>query len=1088
MKRFTSLLALFVLAGFQFLQAQSVQITGNVTSTDDGAPLPGVSVVVKGTTIGTVTDFDGNYSLAVPSSSNTLVFSFIGMKTQELAISGQTIINLALEPDIVGLDEVVITAIGIKRAEKALGYSVQTVNTENIVESGSANIVNALNAKTSGVQITSSAGDAGAATHVTIRGSASILGNNEPLWVVDGLPISSGGGGGQADGRVTYGNVDGVTASSRSIDLNPDDIESISVLKGGAATALYGLRAANGVIVVTTKKGTTGKALKVDFHTRFGIEKISQVEPMQRQYAQGNNGLWVPGFQRSFGPNVDTLQYDTTTDPDYKWDSNGRIVGQSNPNANGKPVQTYDAYDFFQTGTVFDNTLSVSAGSEKSTYYFSVSDLEQKGIIPNNKFARTSIRLNAETNLTSKIKVGTNVNYINSRSNQVQKGSNVSGIMLGLVRTSPTFDNSAGYEFPDGTQRDYRGAAGGAEYDNPYWAANKISFDDNVNRFMGNTTFSYNITDWINLYYNAGIDWYTRTYKDVFAVHSNQYPDGYVGEYSWTGGKFNGDLLLNFNRDFGDVVKASLTLGHNMYADYGKYVFGDADGLSIIGFYDVSNTASQTTNTYEENYHTMAVFGDLSLDIMSMIFVDLTGRNDWSTTMPKANKSAFYPSASIGFVLTELPGLKNNNILPFAKIRASWARTANIAAPYNTKTLYEIYNTGDGWVTTGVTSPFLGYSGFELDENLGNPDLKHETMTSTEVGADLRFYNNRLGLDFGYFYNKNTDLLLDVPIAASSGFQSVYKNAATMESKGIEITLKATPVVVSGFSWDIMANFTKMKNTVLELAPGVEDVFLGGFTVPQMRAVAGQEYGSMFGFDWYRDENGRILVNDNPSDAYPDGYPMPDERLMVPIGNVNPDWLLNITNTFSYKGISLSGLLDIKRGGDQYNGTAFAMNYLGTTGRTVTRDVVYTPEGTIDFDKTPAGNIVVFDGVYGHVDATGAPVSSGLDNVSPVVLDENWLEGFGSNFGGGPSWAAIERADWVRLREITLSYSFPKSLLGKTFSNLQIYFTGRNLYLWTPYSGIDPETNLEGNVNSQGFDYFNNPGTKSYNFGLRVSF
>ena len=363
-------------------------------------------------------------------------------------------------------------------------------------------------------------------------------------------------------------------------------------------------------------------------------------------------------------------------------------------------------------------------------------------------------------------------------------------------------------------------------------------------------------------------------------------------------------------------------------------------------------------------------------------------------------------------------------------------------------------------------------------------------MTSSEVGLDLRFYNNRLGLDVGYFYNKNTDLLLDVPIASSSGFQETYQNAASMESKGVEITLRATPVMISGFSWDILANFTKMKNTVLELAPGVENLFLGGFTVPQMRAVAGEEYGSMFGFDWYRDPStGAILINDDPDDNFPDGYPMPDERLMVPIGNVNPDWLLNVTNTFTWKGISLSALLDIKMGGELYNGTAFAMNFHGTHERTVKRDVYYTPEGTIDFERTPQENIIVFDGVYGRVDpATNEPVSSGVQNATPVVLDQLWWRGFGSNFGGGPSWSAIEPAGWVRLRELTVSYTFPQSLVGGFLDRLQIYFTGRNLYLNTPYTGIDPETNLQGNVNGQGFDYFNNPGKKSYNFGLKVSF
>ncbi len=521
-----------------------------------------------------------------------------------------------------------------------------------------------------------------------------------------------------------------------------------------------------------------------------------------------------------------------------------------------------------------------------------------------------------------------------------------------------------------------------------------------------------------------------------------------------------------------------------MFASYGKNVFGDATGLSIIEFYQLSNTSNNTTSSGITQWRTAAFYGDFQFAFKSMIFLGVTGRNDWSTTMPEKNRSAFYPSVSLGFVFTELLGLKDGNILPFGKIRASWAKTANIARPYNTSNYFYAAGTGDGW-TNGVGFPYMGETGFAVGSGLGNPDLMHENMASWEIGADLRFFNNRLGLDFSYFNNLNTDLLLNVPIARSSGFSSIYMNAAEMETKGFEITLSAGVLQFTNFKWDILANFTKMTNIVTKLAEGVPSIFLGGFTVPQVRAVAGEEYRSIYGFDWFRDENGNMLINDDPTDSHPDGYPMPDERQMVPIGNVNPDWTANITNTFTFKRLRLSALLDIKSGGMMYNGTGFAMNYFGVTERTAKREVYYTPEGTIDFDKTPAENIVVFTGMMGHVDVDGGPVSSGVENARPVVLDENWFEGYGSNFGGGPSVAAMEPADWVRLRELSLSYSIP---FKGVVSNLEIYFTGRNLWLSTPYTGIDPETNLQGASNGQGMDYFNMPGTKSYIIGLKIAF
>ena len=1070
MKKLSLLIVLFVFVSGFTLLAQTKVITGTITSAVQGeGAIPGVTVTVKGTTVGALSDVNGKYTINAPANATTLVFTYVGMKPLEVEIAGRSVIDVQMEYEVVGLNEVVVTAVGISREKRELGYNIQSVNTDVISSQPNADIVNSLAGRTSGVQIISSAGDAGAATYMTIRGAHSITGNNQPLFVVNGMPIISGGG---------SGGVGGVTTSSRSIDLNPDDIESISVLKGGAATALYGVRAANGAIIITTKSGKGLQAQKIEFHTSVGWDQVSQLPDRQKIWAQGNNGVWQGGNAASFGPKIADLEYDG--DATYKWDPLGRLVPKGT--GDGTPAQYYDPYKFFQTGFSTNNRLSVSNGNDQGSYFLSLSNLEQAGVVPNNKYGRTTLRLNASTKLSKKVTVGGDFAYTNSVATQIQKGSNVSGIMLGLLRTASTFDNSAGYIFPDGTQRNYRNGGG---YDNPYWVSNMIAFDENVNRFTGSIDLNVKFTDYLNLHYTGGLDWYTRRYLDKFAINSRAYPAGYYDEYQTYAGIFNSDLLLSFDKNISDDINLQITLGNNMYSTYSKYLYGDATGLVIPDFYQLSNTATNTTSDGVNNYRTAAFFGDFHLSFKRMLYLGLTGRNDWSTTMPKANLSAFYPSVSLGFVFTELGGLKDNNILSYGKIRASAARTANIAGPYNTSNYFYKAGAGDGW-TNGVTFPYMGQAGFSLGSGLGNPDLKHETMDSWEVGLELRLLKNKINLDLSYFNNVNKDLLMPVPIAASTGFTSVFLNAASMESKGIEVSIDANIISTPDFTWNLLVNFTKLSNKVTKLAEGVDNLFLGGFVEPQVRAVAGQDYGSIFGLDYYRDDNGKILINDDPTDSYRDGYPWTDTGLMVPIGNTQPDWTGNFTNTFTYKGIGLSFMWDIKHGGMMYNGTAFAMNYFGTSGRTATREVYYTPEGTIDFNLTPAENIVVFDGVYGHLDANGNPVSDGKQNTTPVVLDQAWYTGMGSNFGGGPTSAAMEHAGWVRLRDITLSYNLP---VKKTFmKDAQLYVTGKNLLLYTPYTGIDPETNLEGAINGQGMDYFNNPGTKSYVIGFKVTF
>lgn len=1085
MKKLAILLVCFVFAGMQTLLAQNIQISGKVTSAEDGTALPGVSVSVKGTTLGTITDVDGMYRISVPQSATALVFSFVGMKTVEIPIEGRTTIDVVLESDVLKVDEVVVTAIGIKKSVRSLGYSIQDVGAEAIDKSSNTNLINSLNGKVAGVQIVSSAGVAGASTFIEIRGSSSITGNNQPLFVVDGVPIISGGG---------EQGVDGVNYSDRAIDLNPADIENISVLKGGAATALYGLRAANGAIIITTKKGSAAKKMEINFRSSVTLDKVSQLPPLQRKYMQGINGTISSPVAsgsaklRSWGARIDTLSY--TTDPSFAipggwtmeeylkyWDPNGYIVRGSHPLANGKPVKTYDQYDFFQTGTSYDNSLSISSGNQTSTYYLSMGNVTTEGIIPNNKFSRTSFKFSGDTKLTDKLTAEASVVFSNTTGDRQQQGSNTSGIMLGLLRTPPTFDNSYGYVFPDGSQRCYRGFTG---FDNPYWVANKIKYTDKVNRMIGNAGFRYMATDWLNFSYKAGIDWYSRGYRDYFAINSSSLPDGYNGVGHSFSRNINSDFIMNINKDIAPGLNLNFILGNNIFQSYFEGTSAAANGLLVPDWPNMANTSDNRGYEGTSEYRTAAWYGGLDFAFKNMLYLSFTGRNEWSTSMPADANSFFYPSVSLGFEFTQLGALQNNSVLSYGKLRASWAKIANDASIYATKTYYVQSGWADGW-TNGVSFPFSGVNGYTYSDNQGNTQLKPENTTTFEVGADLRFFNNRLSADIAYFQKDNNDLLLYVPVATSTGTSTVFLNAASMRTTGIELAANVKILNSRNLSWDLGINFSNPETVVKKLAEGVDNLFLGGFVGSQIRAVAGDPYRSIYGNGWVKTPDGQLLIYDDPTDPYY-GYPqMTDE--MVNLGAVAPKWIMGINNTIRVKGFSLFALLEIKNGGLMWNGTKGALYSYGTHK---------------DTEKREPTDVSSFGGVFGHLNANGEIVHYDTDGVTELPgpgaandvevrkFWEGWTRaGLGNGFNG-PAEPYVEKTDWVRLREVTLSYQLKPANLF--FKGLELYFTGRNLFLSTPYTGIDPETSLLGASNAQGLDYFNMPGTKSYTFGVKVTF
>ena len=1064
------LLSLLLVFSCQWAIAQVKQVSGTVTS-EKGEPLPGVAVIEKGTANGTVTDMNGNYRLNLQSAKPILVISGMGMVSREILVTG-TSMNIGLKPLSETLEEVVVTALGQERSKRALGYGVETVGGDALKESGEVNLVSGLSAKVSGVQVINSSGAAGAASFIRIRGNATFLGNNQPLFVVDGVPIDNS----QTESQDLR---DGVSLSNRAIDINPDDIESLTVLKGGAAAALYGTRGANGVILITTKKGRNNQAFSVNFNSSLEITQVNKLPGYQTTYAQGLFGAYSSpssGSPFSWGPRISALGYDAdnniTDDPaQMRAGTLGTVPSYDNPDI------------FFQNGTRLNNNISFQGGNARSNFYASFSDLRETGIVPLNDFARSSARLSATSNVSDKFKVGGSLAYTRSGGQRIQQGSNLSGLMLGLVRTPASFDNSNGVSDPtdpkaylnaDGTQRNYRGGGG---YDNPYWTINQNPFTDEVNRVFGYGELTYLPYEWLKFNYKGGVDSYSDRRKQVYAIGSRALPAGQIIEHTVNYTEYNHDLTAQANRKY-DKLDISLLLGFNANQRNLNELYTQGDALVLSGFYNMSNASTITSTVDADQRRIWGMYGEATVGYDNQLFLTLTARRDQASTFGDVGQGIFYPSVSLGYVFSDL--LKKdgaNEWLSMGKVRASWAKvgiepTFGSNATYFTQTATGSGSTS-GWIN-GLDFPFLGQAGFTQDNTIGSADLRPEFTTTTEFGLDLGFFKNRIGFEFTYYNQQSQDLLVRVPIANSTGYVEQWRNAGTMENRGIEMVLNVTPIVNDNFRWDFSANFTRNRNKVLELAPGVDVIDLPwGFFGANQRLVAGQAYGTLYGDDWARDESGNALVDAS-------GYPVYSSTEVV-VGDPNPDWLMGINNTLTYKNWSFDMLWDIRQGGNIWNGTRGALYYFGTH-----TDVAEGRGETFVWQDEVMGN----SGVYapGTVDANGNDIS-GQPNTTPITRDENsYVVGPLSGFTGA-SRPFIEEGNWVRLRQVGITYTFKPELFGKTFvKGLSLFAQGRNLLLFTDYTGIDPETNLSGATNSQGADYFNMPNTRGYIFGLRANF
>jgi TonB-linked SusC/RagA family outer membrane protein len=1056
MKRLCVFLVSVVFVGINFLQAQTVQVTGTVTSSEDGLPVPGASVLVKGTTIGISTDVDGRYSIGVPSNASTLVFRFIGYKTQEVEIGGRTVINVVLESDMLALEEIVVTAVGIQRSQKSLGYSVTQVESEKALQKAEPDALRALEGKIPGVQITSTSGSAGSATRITIRGNSSFLGNNQPLFVVDGIPYSND--------QVTTSNQ--LTSSGGAYGtgfstLDPNDIESMNVLKGAAAAALYGSRAANGAIIITTKSGSkkarqSQKGFEVTFASSYALETIGGLPEYQNSFGAGTNFTYAAA-NGSWGAPFDELD-EIPTWAGYQ---------EAYPDLFGSTVP-YKAYpnnvkDLFDTGTILENSINVSSVSDKGVYNATISKLDQSGYIPYSSFDRYSFSAGGNQKLDNGLKVGGNVSYSKSTQIGPMFGNNqYSGAASSFARTlilARNWDMSTPFETPEGNSL----MMVGSQADNPLWSWKYNTITTGMDRAVAGFNAGYDITSWLSVDYQIGVNNFKLDRQEVTNIGSRGAGGiGRILEDSYSTQEIESNLLVTITRMLTDDISLKGVLGHNVNQRNTTRLVVTGNEMISRGIYHLANTNSQEVNSASTSKRRLwGVFADVALGYKDYLFLNLTGRNDFSSTLPEENRSYFYPAVATSFVFSDAFNLKNS-FFDLGRIRASWAKVGNDASPYYVNGFYSL---GTPWSGSYPTMYVPSYS--------FDPELSPEFTTEIEFGTELQFFSNRIGVDFAWYKRNTTDQIAPISLPYSAGMGSYYTNFGELQNTGIELGLNLTPISMdNSLRWDIFVVYTKNKSEVISLTDNVERIQLstGSASSPFPTLEPGQPYGILRGTVALRDSEGNYLINPN------NGTLIEDPELKK-IGDPNPDFRSSITNNFSFKGISLGIIFDLSVGGDIYAGTIESL-----MGRGVTMD-------TEDRYGTR-----IIPGYYGDPN-TLQPILDGEGNKIPnqIQISENDLW-FGNTFAiNTMDEMNVYDATVYRLRELTIGYDIPKKWLDKVFvGSANISFVGRNLWYNAPntpeHTNYDPAANLFGATNIQGIEYEVAPSVKRYGFNLRLTF
>jgi TonB-linked SusC/RagA family outer membrane protein len=1067
------LLLCFVVSFITTLGVSAQQLMKGTVSDESGDGLPGVTVAVPGTTVGTTTDAMGKYSLQIPTATSSITFSFIGYKTVTEIVGNQSMINVMLITESELLEEVVVNALGFKGLRDRSGSTSAVVSSKAVKSSGEASILNSLAGKASGVKIARANGDPGAGTNIQIRGANTIGGSSQPLIIVDGVPISNDnlyGSGSSSSG--------GTSQQSRLNDLNPEDIESLQILKGASAAALWGSRAANGVLVITTKQGKLNQKMKVSFSSTYSMDEINRKHPLQTTWGQGSNGKYSPTSSQSWGDKISERAGGADgvrTTGEYCVGNNGvQIYPITNKNSREEFVdQNFN--QVFQRGNFTDNTLTISGGSGKTTNFFSVGYLDQEGIIRNSSLERFSLRFNNQTFFNDKVNLTTKANYIQSNGNRIQQSSNTAGLYLGLLRNPPDFNinpyrgtyfNNSGVASLD-RQRSYRRYLGNnvnPVYNNPFWTTDEQEATTKVNRFSANTNLNINPISWLQLDFRGGVDSYVDKRVYFSPIGSASYTNGRLDNEDFTSTEVNVDAIarMDFSNLVPDKIGMNILVGYNIN-DRQRQVLYAATQNFLVGsnLQTFTNGVApfEVSNSYR-HVRSNRAYSVVSFDVLDQLFLNFSGTQEAASTI---NGSYFYPSFDAAWQFTNLMKSKGN-LLSFGKLRFSFGQVGVQPNPYRFGTTYETfsYSTYDDALDI---NEFGG--GFRLNDDQGNSNLRPEIKTEFEIGTDLRFFNNKLTIGATYYQNEIRDILLNVSLAPTSGYLSRYANAGRMENKGLEIDLNYKVFQKNDFGVDVYGNFNNNRNKVLDLA-GVNRVPLSSQSITS-NAIVGQPLGVLFGSAAARNADGSLALDEN-------GFPTlaPEQAI---IGDPNPKWRGGLGMRVNYKRFNANILFETYQGGAFAERTRFVLNSFGTYNDT---------EGEVTLSKDLKNS-------RGNVIPAGSTVRGNIDNFGggDVLLDQSWYTTLGGGFGGSAiNEFSVADGSWTRLRELSLGYSIGGAKFREKtkLSSVDISLIGRNLFLWTDIKGIDPEVNQSGVDNGFGIEYFTNPSTRSFVFSIKINY
>lgn len=1023
--------------------AQTSTISGTITDASTEEPLPQVNVYIVELETGAATDLEGNFEIAnVEHGTYTFRISSVGYKTRRETITvnnNNTTFDFSLQTDVRALDDVVVTAFGVEREARSLGYSSQDITSEEINNVKESNFVNSLQGKAAGVEVTSSSGGLGRSSRIILRGVSSLSGDNQPLFIIDGVYVDNSNLGVPGEGAAAGEFANSADYGNAAMDINSNDIASVTVLKGPNAAALYGSKAANGAVIITTKDGSqAAQGLGVTFDSQTTFTDVANLPDMQNQYGQGYNGQFAFVDGRGGGT------YDGV---DASWGPplNGQMIPQF-PDGQERPwVPNPDNIrNYFNTGVALNNNISLQGNYEDANFRLSMTDLRQDGVFPAEELDRQTVSLNTGVDLSSDLRVNAVANYYRLL------GQNRPAVGYGSENPMQQLTQWIGRQVDTEMLKDYQDAQGNPinwnynYHDNPYWMQEKNGNQQERDRLIGNINARYNLNDWISVTGLVGNDFYSERRQEWNAVNTINDPDGRFYENVRNMNVLTANAIINAERDLSQDFYLDMRLGTEMQKRTLRFNEAEAPGLSVPGVYSIANSSvRQNVDDYKSEKRTNSVFASATLGFRDYLYLDLTGRNDWSSTLPEDNNSYFYPSASLSFIFTDAFDI-GGDWFTYGKLRGGWTQVGNDTDPYQ---LQAAFNSVD---------PFGDIPSYSLDDVIPNTQLKPESIESVEIGADLRFFDNRLGLDVTYYDQTTTDQILPVQISRASGYVEQIINAGEVRNNGVEVMLSSTPVQTPNLRWDLNINWSKNNNEVIELVEDLDALIHGSTWDTTVESRPGEEFGTLYGTGFLRDDNGNIIVGD-------DGVPLIDSELR-PFGSFQADWKGGISNTITYKGLSLNFLIDMKYGGKLTSTTYMFGRYTGILEETLKG----REEG------------FVFDGGRW---AEGAVKQDGSPNDIPVSA-----QAFNEGTFFGNSESHIFDATYVKLRELRIAYSLPVQwLTDLPFSSVDLGLVGRNLWIIhkeAPH--IDPETAFNaGNV--QGLESNQFPSVRSVGFNVRFT-